>query len=169
MGPSWGCLGTLLGPSWQLLGALGALLGRSWALLGRSGRDKKRKKNAFFPLLLLLGRSWLFFGASWPHLGPSRAHLEGSWEVFWSLHGLPPEIPTHVPGKVVTPGCQEHVWEFLRWPSAKICWELLGVRCSSSWHQSLGTSLGCGGLREAVYNYIVITIVIMITKMGVEN
>ena len=40
-------------------------------------------------------------------------HLEGSWAVFWSLHGLPWEIRTHVPGKVVTPGFQERPWESL--------------------------------------------------------
>ena len=132
---SWTALGTLLGPSRHPLGTLLGLswgaLGRSWTLLGhfpaapgrlksaqeaagvRTGRAKKRKKNGFFPLLLLLGRSWPCLGLSWPHLGTSRAHLEGSWAVFWFPHGLPREIPTTVPGKVVIPGFQERPWESL--------------------------------------------------------
>ena len=38
----------------------------------------------------------------------------------------------------------------------RLAGNLLGVRCSSSWQQSLGTPPGCGGLREAVYNKITV-------------
>ena len=118
--PSWDPLGTLLGRSWPLLDALGALPGRPGASKkcarsrwSENWTRQKTKKNGFFPLLLLLGRSWPCLGPSWPHLGTSRAHLEGSWAVFWFPHGLPREIPTTVPGKVVIPGFQERPWESL--------------------------------------------------------
>ena len=46
-------------------------------------------------------------------LGLPGLILEGSWAVFWFPHGLPREIPTTVPGKVVIPGFQERPWESL--------------------------------------------------------
>ena len=136
LGPSWASLGEALAFSWSPLGSLGAPLGplepsklRPKTVPKPAGVKKDRQKIDF-------GRTWPCIGASWPHLGASRAHLEGSWAVFWSLHGLPREIPTHVPGKVVTPGFQEHGWESL--VAFRLDW--LGISHASSWQQSPGTS-----------------------------
>ena len=131
LGLSWASLGPLLGASWPLLAALGSLLG---ALGGRWTRQKTEKKR----ILASLRASWLLLALSWPHLGASRAHLEASGAVFWSLHGLAREIPTHVPGRVVTTGFQERGWESLL--AFRLDW--LGIGHASSWQQSPGTPLG---------------------------
>ena len=157
-GASLGALERLLGRSWAVLGALGALLGRSWALLGRSERDKKRKKHGFLPPLLLLGRFWPCLGASWPHLGASRAHLEGSLAVFWyqSLHNLSSCLFCKTLQRMVPIVAKVHIIigfeAATRFPGTwvgisidlppRLAGNLLGVRCSSSWQQSLGTPRG---------------------------
>ena len=146
-------------------GTLGALLGHSWALLGRSERDKKRKKKR---ILASLAASWPCLGACWPHLGASRAHLESSLAVFWyqSLHNLSSCLFCKTLQRMVPIVAKVHIIigfeAATRFPGTwvgisidlppRLAGNLLGVRCSSSWQQSLGTPPGCGGLREAVYN-----------------
>ena len=66
---SWGHLGSLLGSTWELLGALGPLLGHSWAALGRSlalSAHFLRPTWREFVEILQLGRD---FNGFCPHLG----------------------------------------------------------------------------------------------------
>ena len=85
MGPSWGRLGALLGPSWALLGTLGhswGHLGPSWgllgplgAILGPVGAILGPSSGPFGPSLGHLGA---ILGPTWAHLGPNLGSLGSS-------------------------------------------------------------------------------------------
>ena len=63
------------------------------------------------------------------------------------------EIPTHVPGNVVTPGFQEHGWESALAFRLDICWEL-GIQALGS--NRLGTPWGAAvsAKRSTIINYL---------------
>ena len=108
LGLSSGPLGALLGLSW-------ALLGPSWGALGRSSGALDARKNAKKTFLLPF---WCFLAAVGPVLVPLGLIFRPPGQYFSLFLALARDIPTHVPGKIVTPGFQEHVWDFLDGPSA---------------------------------------------------
>ena len=76
-----GRLETLLGPSWDPLGALLPSLGALWAAFGRSWVALGSSLGA------LLGRSWARLGALGCSLGGSWALLGRSWTTYGLLLG----------------------------------------------------------------------------------
>ena len=172
MRPSWDPIRTLLGRSWGSLAGSWALLGRSWGTLGRSWGAPNATKNekntdsclpccflaAFGPVLAPLGLI----------LVPPGLILRALWQYFWyqSLHNLSSCLFFKTLQRMVPIVAKVHIIigfeAATRFPGTwvgisidlppRLAGNLLGVRCSSSWQQSLGTPPGCGGLREAVYN-----------------
>ena len=72
LGPSWSHLGTILGPSWALMGCLGA----SWCHLEPS-------RSHLGAILRRLGPSWCRLGATWVRLGAILRRLGASLGRSW--------------------------------------------------------------------------------------